>query len=176
MGKEKSTSVYVLGSKRSWSRIIYSGLYDLNAVMGAMNGFLSERKYVPVQREHSEAVKTSGREYTIEMAPFRNVTEYVQFGMQVYILIWRDVDVIVQENGKQVPLHKGDLELRFKAYMRKNYKSTFKETSKAGEFFRQTYEKYIIPGTLLYYEGKLFAEAEELMRRVKDALHEWRNK
>ncbi len=173
MGKEKSDEVFVLGGKRGWASIKYSGIFDLHALLNAVNGCLGARKYFPVQVEHSEKVTPSGREVIFEIQPFRDVTEYVRFSIDIVIVILRMVDVLVEEQGHKIKKQKGDVEFMLKASIKKNWKKTF-SPAPSGEFFRKTYEKYIVKKQLSDYEDKLEAEAKELINEVKDVFHSFR--
>lgn len=169
MGKEKSKEVFVLGGKRGWTSIKYTGIYDLDALVSAINGYLRSREYIPVQVEHSEKVAPVGREIIIELTPFRDVTSYVRFSLGIIILGFRTVDVLVEEHNHKVKRQQGDLELLFKAGIVKNWKKTFSPAA-SGEFFRQTYEKYLVKKKLSGYEDKVEAEAKELIAEVKKVL------
>ena len=173
MGKEKKEEVYVHGGDRGWTTIKYSGIFDFNELMNSINSYLGDRNYIPVQKEHSEKITPAGREVVIDIEPFRDVTEYVRFNIRVSVLVFRMVDVMVEEEGRKVKKQKGDLEFMIKANIKKNWKKTFSKTS-SGEFFRQTYEKYFTKKMLSDYEDKLEAEANELIKRVKEVLHSFK--
>ncbi len=171
MGKEKKKEIGVLGGGRQLLRIDYSGVYDLNALLQTIKGFFLEKKYVIIDEEHTESVKPDGRGIKIVMKPFRDIDEYVKFQIAVELLIWRSLDVVMEEaSGKKIRKQKGDIEFRFKATMIKNYKKTFAE-NKLSELMRQTYEKYIIKKRLLDYEDKLYNEAQDLVSRIKRTLN-----
>ncbi len=173
MGKEKKEEVFVHGGERGWTAIKYSGIFDLRELVNAINSCLSDRNYIPVQVEHSEKITTAGREVIIDIEPFRDVTEYVRFSLRVTIIVLRMVDVIVEEEGRKVKKQKGDLEFMIKSSIKKNWKKTFSKSS-SGEFFRQTYEKYMAKKVLLGYEDKVEAEANEIINKVKEVLHSFK--
>ena len=172
MGKEKKPVIGVVGGGRQLLRITYSGIFDVDELFGAIKSFFNERKYTFIQEEHTETIKTSGREIKINISPERNVDEYVKFKINLEVLGWRCTDVLIDEDGKKVKKQRGDLEIRFKSSMAKNYKKTFKG-NKFGEFLRQTYEKYITKDRLSKYEDKLTDETNELINRIKTTLGQY---
>lgn len=169
MGKEQKKDVFVIGGKPGWTPIKYSGIYDLRALMNSINSYLNSRRYNVIQIEHTEKVTAAGREIKIEIAPFRDVSDYVRFSINIIVSILRNIDVVVEENGRKVKRQEGDVDILVKAKISKNYKSTFSPT-KGGELFRKTYEKYITKKKLEEYEDKLKAEIKELMNKIKETL------
>ena len=103
MGKEqKETEVYVIGDKRGSARIDYSGVFDMVGLLGSIKNFFIKRRYAFLQKEHSEAVKTSGRDFKFEINPFRNVNDYMRFYFLVTIEGRRCVEVLVEEDNRKV--------------------------------------------------------------------------
>ena len=165
MGHEKSEKNYGHGGAISWVRLKYSGLYDLDALLGAARGWFNKMKYFVIDTEHSEAVKSSGKDITIIWEPERNVNDYVKFQFKLEISIYREIDVLVEEHGKKVRKQQGDMEIRFRNVMVKNYRQTFRGPAK--EFLRKTYEKYLIRSELDDYRRKLMAEGEDFWTAIK---------
>lgn len=168
MGKEKQEKMWIHGGPVSWVRLKHSGLYDLSELMGSARQWFSQWKYFIIEVEHSESVKGGGKEIKFEWKPIRNVTDYLQFAFEFEIVIYREVDVVVEEQGKKKRMQQGDLELRFKTAMVKNYRKTFRGPGK--DFLRQTYEKYLIKQELESYEAKLNAEGNEFWELMKHVL------
>lgn len=173
MGKEKEEEVFVIGGKRGWTTIKYSGIFDFRDLITLITDYFGSRKYAPVQVEHSEKITPAGREVVWEIVPFRDVTEYIRFSMDVVIIILRMVDVMVEEGSRKLKKQKGDVEFMLKASIKKNWKKAFSSSS-SGEFFRQTYEKYVAKQTLSDYEDKLEAEGNGLIKEVKEVLRSFK--
>lgn len=146
----------------------HSGLYDLHHVLNTTRGFLQGKGYFIMDNGHSESVKSSGKEITFEWKAVRSVTDYVQFFFQVEIVILREVDVVVEQNDRKVRMQQGDIEVRFRTWMNKNYRQTFHGATK--EFLRQTYEKYIIKQQLSSFEGKLNNDGDAFWDLIKKTL------
>jgi len=143
----------------------YSCIYDLDALLGAARGWFKTMKYFVVDAEHTEAVKSSGKEIIIVWKPTKNVNDYVQFQFEFEISISKEFDVLVEEDGRKVKKQQGDMEIRFKNAMSKNYRQTFRGAGK--EFLRRTYEKYLIRSELDDYRKKLGIEGEEFWTLIK---------
>ncbi len=172
MGKEKERENIVHGNKRVGFQITYDGVYDLDELLRAITGWFSEWMYDTAPEEHSEKVGSDGKEMKIIINAFRKVTEYVKFTFKIEIVIYREVDVVVDYKGKNLKQQKGEVQVRVKTTMQKNWMKTF---SARQEFLRQTYEKYIMKKTLSNYEDKLRLEGDSLIRLIKEhfAQHHW---
>lgn len=170
MGKEKSEKVDVHGP--GYFRLKHSGLYDLHSLLQQATSWLLEMDYIPSKAEHTESVKSSGKDIKIIWTPFRNVTEYLRFSMTIEFLIFRQIDVVVEEKGGKAKRQQGDLEIRYKSEMVKNYRQTFRGAGK--ELARQTYEKYLIKRELEEYEEKLRNEGDILLDHFKRVLGSFR--
>ena len=175
MGKEKEKEVYVFGGKRGFNRLTYSGVYDLHAILAESKKYFAYRTYTFVMKEHSEKITPAGKECKIVMAPFRKVTDYVRYEVEFTIILRNGIDVLVEYKGKKRKMEKGDMEIFLKAWFRKNWKKTYKDNT-LGEFFRQTFEKYIMKSELLGHETKLENEMKELWDILKDILGSYKSK
>ena len=168
MGREKTETVYTHGTAVAWIRLKHSGLYDLEALLGAAKGWFLGHKYYLIDTEHTEGVKSSGKEIRITWTAQREVNDYIRFKVEFEVVVLREIDVLVEENGKKTKKQQGDVEVRFRAAMLKNYRKTFRGMGK--EFMRQTYEKYLIRRELDAYQQKLTTEAQEFWDAMKGVL------
>lgn len=172
MGLETETTNYVVGEKRSWAVIKYSGTYNLQEILSKVTDWLGKRNYFIIGEEHTEKVSGAGNELKVITKGSRKVSWYVRFGIQIDIEVVRNIDVLIEkEQGKEKTQH-GELEVRIKAAIDKNYKNTFKNTSKFQETLRRVYERFIIPGVLRNYRKKLAQEADDLIEEIKRILGE----
>ena len=165
---EKALKNYVTGSSRGWALIRHSGIYDLELLTGKIREWFLNRTYLMEEREHSEAVKTSGKELKFDIAAFRKVSDYVIFHIDIETVILRNLDILVEEDGKKVKKQQGDMDIRIKAYIGKNYQNTFKGGIQ--EFLRIIYERFIARSVLRNYRIKLSKETESLIEEIKEVL------
>ena len=169
MGGEKDLENYIFGGARAWQIIKYSGFYELDKLLNILKGVIEDYGYGLTIDEHTENVKTSGKEYKIVWTATKDVTEYVTYTIKMEIIILRQIDVLLEENGKQVRKQRGDMEIRFKASVKKNYRGPFKPTA-FGNFLRYTYERYIVMKRLDSLKDKLRLETLEFMESARKAL------
>ncbi len=170
MGDEKDLEVYAIGKKRAAGVIKFSGAFDILELLGAIKRWYAKRYYELTEKEQSEAVKSSGKEIVIEYEGVKKVTEYVTFKAVVKIYILRLIDVLVETpNGKEKK-QQAEIDINIRSWLIKNYKNTFKKTSKTQEFFRQVYERFIGKTHLEDLKTKLTNETLMLMDEIKAVL------
>jgi hypothetical protein len=169
MGKEKFLTIYVVGP--GWATIHYSGILDFTRLHLDLRKWFKEHKYYFVEKNMTEKLIGYGKEEVeFEWTADRKIDDYVRFYIEVHFKIHRLVDVLIEENGKKVRRQRGDFFIRFKSYFKKNYNKTFSKQP-ISNFARELYEKYLIKRRLLNYEGKLWAETNDLIDHAKDILH-----
>lgn len=173
MGDEKKTELDILGSKKGAVLIRYNGIFDLQQVIIAIKTWYAKHYYDVAEKEHTEAVKPSGKDLVIEFNAMRKVTDYIIYKVDVKILILRSVDVIVEtEHGKEKK-QQAEVEIQVRSFMQKNYKNTFKrkDESKFQEFLRQVYERFIGRKTLEDYKNKITMESLAFVEEIKEVLN-----
>jgi hypothetical protein len=167
MGKEKSLKLTVV----PWVTIHYKGILDFNRLHSDLRKWFSAHKYYFVEKNMTEKGTGYGKEEVeFEWDAKRKVDDYVRFIIEVHFKIHRLVDVLIEENGKKVKRQRGDFFIRFKGSFEKNYNKTF-SSHPLSNFTRELYEKYLIKGRLLNYEGKIWAETNDLIDHTKNILH-----
>ncbi|GEM_PF-704737 len=173
MGDEKDLEVYAIGNKRATAFIKYSGVLDMLELLRFIKNWFGKRYYDVAEKEHSELVKSAGKEITIEFEADRKITEYVRFKINVRIYILRLIDVLIDTPEGKEKKQQGEVEIGVKSWMVKNYKGTFKkkEKSKIQEFFRQVYERFIGKTHLDNLKKKLETETLMLIDEIKTSLN-----
>lgn len=173
MGDEKKLEVYAIGSSKGFSLIKYAGVLDLADLLSRVKAWYAQRYYGVNEREHSEAVKSSGKELIFEFEGMRKITEYVQFRVLVKISILRLLDVIVESPEGKDRKQQAEVSIGVRSWMIKNYRGTFKskEKSRIQEFFRQIYERFIGKNQLDELKKKLILETLALIDEIKASLN-----
>lgn len=173
MGDEKKTELDILGSKKGAVLIRYNGVFDLERLIMVIREWYGKHYYDVAEKEHTEAVKPSGKEITWEFEAMRKVTDYIIYKVNVKIIILRSVDVMVDTEHSKEKKQQAEVEIQVRSFMQKNYKNTFKrkEESKFQEFLRQVYERFIARNTLEEYKNKITAESLAFVEEIKEVLN-----
>lgn len=164
MGKEKYKEVYVVGDKQFYGATVFKkGIFDLEEMYKKFKDWFEKHHYHYNEKKQSAKTLPDGKEIKTEWIGERKVDEYVKFHIGFFVWIRRCTDVIVEtEAGKKEKMQKGEISIRFKGYMEKDYMKKWKS-----EFFRQLYDRYIIKGRLEQMEGKIWFETNDLISMAK---------
>ena len=96
----------------------------------------------------------------------KKVTDYFKFQVKVEVLILAMSDVEVNQGGKKIKSNKGDVEIKTKGILMRDYDGKF-ETSGKMKFWRAIYEKWIIPSRVKEFEDTLVKKCDEFLGQAK---------
>lgn len=160
MGKKQGMGI---GSPKSFGVILEKkGLFDFYKLYNIFLNFFKSYKYFSNEKDFSTKTKPQGKDYTIEYSGERKITNYLKFYIDVRIEIRGAKTLNIKTHKKQ----RGHVIVRFKAYYEKDYMNKWKYFP----FLKKLYEEYIIKQKILDYEGKLWAETNNLITKTKKAL------
>ena len=162
MVKPHKPTEFPIGGKREYFRLQHSGFYDIKKTLKELKAKLLSTGYIMTDKDHSEAVKPSGREVTVEWESYRESTDYLKTNIHIKLETKREIDVVMDKRKMQ----KGDLFFRIRAYFDKNYKKTFKSTN-IGKIQKHFYEKFLINNQIDDQKDRLKEEGEEFIKIVK---------
>ncbi len=101
----------------------YSGVFHVKELFELLNSTLLERGYTLRDKRNEEVVSEAGRNYYLEIRPFKDKTNYVAL-MQKIVIRLRNVTKTVQEfDGNQIIFDSGEIEIVFDAWSYTNYDS-----------------------------------------------------
>ncbi len=165
MGKEKSKELFVVGSKKFFGSVIRKekSYFSFDEMYLAWKEWFDEKGYFLNEKGQSESISGREMEKKIEWTAHRDITDYIRFQIDIYMWIRKMSSVIVKVKGKKQKVHRGDLFIGFKGYLVKDYKGKWKKH----EFLRQMYDRYLAKDKLEMYEGKLWAETNDLIAITK---------
>ena len=157
MAQKKEVYKEVLKQTGHWK---YSELYDLAF------SWLKSSGYKLKEDLYNEKLSSNGKEVIIKWTAEKKVTDYFKFQilMDWHILGMKDAEVEV--DGKKVNTNKGEVEIKFKANIIKDYEKRW-EDKPLWKFLRGIYEKYIIRETVEEFEDDLENETKEMIQDLK---------
>ncbi len=154
---------------------IYTGkvqdkaIFDFSELYSFCYKWLVDENYDVTEGKYQEKVNPNGKEVEIEWEALKEITDYFRFKISVN---WRIIglkDVEVEKDNAKIKLNKGNLEIKVKAVLEKDYESRW-EKNAFFNFLRGIYDKYIIKSRIEHYEEKLFSEADEFLAEIKSFL------
>ncbi|NPE26688.1 hypothetical protein HNV12_01640 [Methanococcoides sp. SA1] len=153
-------------------KLIYSetlsqvGYWKYDDVYTMLFNWIKDNGYNLSENMYKEKLSGGGKEIIIGWEAGKKITDYFKYQLVLdwHILGMKDAEVEI--DGKKTKTNKGELEIRFKANIIKDYEERW-EDKPVHKFLRGVYEKYIIRTTIDEYEDDLEDQAKELISDLK---------
>ncbi len=101
----------------------YSGIFHVKELFESINQALLEKGYVLRDKRSEEVVSETGKNYYLEIRPYKDKTKYVTLLLKIVIRL-RNVTRTVQEfDNRQINFDKGDVEIVFDAWSYTDYEA-----------------------------------------------------
>jgi len=163
---ERNKIEYVVGDKKFYGQeIVKKGKVDIKKLYDELIPWFSEFKYKFIEKNITGKEAPSGRYEKIEWTADRKIDSYFRFHINTEFVIYR------------IKGETAELTLRFKGYLEKDYRNTFKRSDvfglqygKFGEILRRVYERYVIKDRVEEMKGKLRLETREFIELSKKIL------
>lgn len=165
MGKEKSKELFVAGTKKFFGSVIRKeqSYFDFDEMYSVWKEWFDDHKYFLNEKGQTQSHTGPYFEKKIEWISFRNVTSYVRFHIDIWLWVRKMREVTLEHKGEKKRMWRGELYIGFKGYLEKDYGGRWKKH----EFLRQMMDRYLLKWKLLSYEGKLWAETNDLIELTK---------
>jgi len=122
------------------------------------------------EREYRQSVDPKGKHLEIRWYSEKKIDDYIKFIIEIDFLILGLQDIVVEkEGGVKSKTNKGAIEMRFHAYLLKDYEDKWSKTAFA-QFLRAVYDKYIIRNRMETYEDQLSEELQSVIAEAKSFL------
>ena len=96
--------------------IEYTGLFDLPGLIKLLDRWFKERGYDKRETKNYEEVYEDHRQVTIEMLPYKKISDNVKFEMRLFMIFKNLQETEVEKDGKKVKLMKGTAQIFMDAY------------------------------------------------------------
>ena len=145
-----------------------SGIFDFKGIYNFAHSWLKEeKKYGVTEDKYSEKVSGDSKDIVIEWTSVRQMSDYFVFEIKTKFEINGMSDVEVEIDGKKKEMNKGKIEMELKGNLVRDPESTW-DKNPITRFFRDIYNKYVIPARIDTMEDKLRAHVGELKDQVKE--------
>lgn len=151
------------------AKVKQAGIFDFKEVYRFAYEWLVDEGYDVTEKNYSEKISAIGKEVEIEWDAKKKISDYFRFNLGIKWHIIGMTSIEVDQEGKKVKMNKGNFELKAKGVLEKDYEGKW-EGSPTYKFFREIYNKYIVPGRIEQYGDKLFGEADEFIAQIKSFL------
>ncbi len=148
------------------TKIKFNGLFDLSDFYKTMYDLLTSMRYTIEERKFKEKNDTIGKQIEINWDGLKNVDDYTQFYINIFVFMVGVNKVEVQKDGVAVKLSKGDVEITFKGILRTDYESRW-EQSPVLKFLKGIYDSYLYRSTFNNWRTQIYEETYSLQNEIK---------
>lgn len=147
-------------------KVEIGGIYDFGAAYGYAYSWLKNNNYGVNEDKYSEKISGNTKEVDVEWRCSKKISDYFKYEIFVRWEIKNMTDVEVEIDGKKKKMNKGKLTIELKATLVRDYLSKW-EGSATLKFFRDIYNKYVIPQRANNMEDQLSDEVRAFKEEMK---------
>jgi len=150
-------------------KVKHSGIFDFREVYSFVYTLFSDLEYSVEEKNYSEKTKGDQKEIEVNWLAKRKVSDYFRFLIKVDIKTFRMTSTEVVKEGVKTSVNKGDFEIKFTAFLDKDYENRWENTALL-KFLRGLYERYIIRSTIETYSKMVEDETKSFANQTKALL------
>ena len=142
----------------------YVGLGEFKAIYKFARNWFWKEDFNLVEDTYDEKIVSDGKELKIEWTAWKKITDYFRISLKLKWTILAMSEVEVEVDGKRKKMNKfGELKIEIRGVLEKDYSSRW-GGSAFEKFFKEIYQKYVIP-----------QRTEEKEFQVRDYVQEFRD-
>lgn len=122
--------------------LTYEGLFDIKELLKAIDNIIKQKGYVKGEKRREEVIKSTGREFSIELRPVKKKTDYFVLMVKMRVYITNMTDVEVMKDEVRTIMNKGNISIIFDAWTTTDYEFRW-EQKPLFYFFRNMFERII---------------------------------
>mgnify|MGYP001575281733 CR=1 FL=1 len=153
-------------------RLRYNGIYDMDDVYRKakwwldFNGYGDEMKNFK-ETKYTERVKPEGKQIEIAWVCKKPINDYIANYIEITFFAVALQKVEIDKNGKKIPMNKGEVEIKFSAYLMINASDKYADDS----IINKIYKNYVIKQRIDEYKIDLYRKLYSLHDEVKGHLN-----
>ncbi len=145
------------------------GFFNYPELYNFCFNWLRDERYNVDEEEYTEKIIPTGKEVVIKWKAWKKISDYFKYVIEMNWRIMHLQEAEIERDGKKEKTFKGEPEIRFKAFLEKDWESKW-ESSPFYKFLRGLYDKYVIRQTIDEYEDKLTDKCGSLVESIKGYL------
>ena len=145
-------------------------IFDMGDLYKTMFRWFSQHNYDFQEKQYMEQNTQRGKHIEIGWNTERKISDYIKFHIDMKFLIVGLESVEVEIGNMKKKTNKGDVEMRFDAYIETDYENKW-EGNPLTKMFREFYNKLIVKSRIENYEEELHDELYEFLGEIKSYLN-----
>lgn len=151
-------------------KVDHTGIFDFKAFYGYAHSWFAEANYDGVDEEkYSEKVSGNARDIVIEWKSSKRMSDYFKIEHKIKFKFEKLTDVEVEIDGVKKSSNKGKVEMEIRSTLVLDHESKW-EVSPMMRFWRDVYNKYIVPTRVDAMRGKCIGDGQKFKDDLKEFL------
>lgn len=150
-------------------KLDYNGLFNYSGFYNFAYAWLKYEDYDVIEDEYSEKVSGDSKEVTIKWKASKSISDYFKIEHTIKIEIKGMTEVEVEIEGKKKKMNKAKITIEIKGVLIRDKDSNW-YGGWQWKFFREVYDKYIVPGRILDMTLKVMEEVRLFKEQLKNYL------
>jgi len=147
-------------------KVEHTGLFDFKGLYSYAHSWFKDENYGVNEDKYSEKVKGETKNLTVEWKAVKRLSDYFKIEHAIKFEISDMSEVEVEIDGKRKKMNKGALSIEIKATLIKDPDSKW-ESPPLYRFWRDVYNKFIIPARVDAMEFKTMSDARKFKDDIK---------
>jgi hypothetical protein len=148
----------------------YRGMFEAELLLKTVDKYFEERGYIKFEKRRHETTHESGRDLTIELRPYKNITDYEQYTINLMIYLTNVKDVEVVKHNRKAKLQEGEVRMLFDAWVITEYEGRW--VQKPWHYLaRMLFKRFIHPLDFGKHEGAVSSDCHYVYNNIKSYLN-----
>lgn len=151
-------------------KLKYAGYGNFKDIYSYVHDYVRDQHYTVIEESYTEKVKGSAKDIEIMWKASKSITDYfkVEIDFKWKILGMEDVEVEIE--GKKKKMNKFvELQIEMKGTLVKDYSNQWNKSATT-KFFKEVYNKYVIPGRTNDMKKKVEEDVQTFKEEIKALL------
>ncbi|NOZ80194.1 MAG: hypothetical protein GXP63_00855 [DPANN group archaeon] len=148
----------------------YKGYFDLEELYKLIDHWIREKAYTKHELEVSEDVYKDGMQVHVEKQPYKKITDYAKYVLDITIDGHHIKDVTLDRNGRKIKLQEGGLKMVITGFLELDYEGRWQEKPMF-YFLRAVLDQFVYKVNTERFEAGLVEEVNLLHGMVKGFLN-----
>ena len=147
----------------------YKGLFDIHDLLKEIDKVTSAKGYVKEEKRRAETVRPEGKEFSMELRPIKQKTEYeaLMIKMRINITNMKDVEVVM--DNVKTKLNEGNINIIFDAWTTTDYEFRW-EKKPLYWLLRNIFDRVIYKFHIDKYMSELIDDCHFIHNNIKSHL------
>jgi len=148
----------------------YEGLFDAADLLKMVDEWFEKNGYHKNDIRHTERIKEKGKTIDLEIMPFKKISDYVQYDINVHTVVNNMTETKIKKDGQDIKINKGNIHITINAFLVTDVGEQM-ESKAMFFFFRALFDKFIHKTYTDRYEKEMLDDVQNLHSELKAYLN-----